>query len=153
MSKFKPVDRAIMRSKYGLAENEKILLFAGRLERVKGLGFLLEVFSRVSKEVQSKLVIAGMGSEFGYIRGRACELQLGNVLFLGDIHPDSMPEVPSCADLLLLTSESEASPLVVREALACGVPVVTTDVGDVREVLNNESIGSVVERDVQSFAM
>lgn len=152
LSKFRPMDRLAARRRYGIGADEKVLLFAGRLERVKGLRFLLEAFSYISKQIQCRLVIAGAGSEFEYLKGKVDELQMKSVLFLGDVKPDHIHEVFNCADLLLLTSESEASPLVVREALACGVPVVTTDVGDVREVLNSESIGRVVRRDVHTFA-
>jgi glycosyltransferase involved in cell wall biosynthesis len=57
------------------------------------------------------------------------------ILTGGNIHADSMPLHYNAADVVLQTSYHEASPTVVKEALACEVPVVSTDVGDTREVI------------------
>jgi hypothetical protein len=56
---------------------------------------------------------------------------------ISDVAPDSVPDYLNAADCLLLTSSSEGSPNVVKEAVMCNLPVVTTRVGDVEEVLAN----------------
>ncbi|MDB4965216.1 MAG: glycosyl transferase [Myxococcales bacterium] len=65
---------------------------------------------------------------------------------------DEMPWVYASADALLLTSHAEGSPNCVKEALACGVPVVSTDVGDVREVLDGLPPCAVVDPDPDRIA-
>ena len=60
--------------------------------------------------------------------------------------PENMPRIYNAADCLLLTSKYEGSPMVVKEALACGLPIVSTDVGDVSERTVNVTPGDVVDR-------
>ena len=65
----------------------------------------------------------------------------------GNVAPDSVPVMMSAADCLLLTSEWEGSPTVVQEAMACNLPVVTVDVGDVQSRLSGVSPTRIVGRD------
>jgi glycosyltransferase involved in cell wall biosynthesis len=65
----------------------------------------------------------------------------------GNVAPDSVPVMMSAADCLVLTSECEGSPTVVQEAMACNLPVVTVDVGDVRSRLTGVSPTRIVGRD------
>jgi glycosyltransferase involved in cell wall biosynthesis len=67
------------------------------------------------------------------------------VSFVGEVSPDKIPVIYNCADIFALTSHSESSPTVIREALACGVPVVTTNVGDINEILKDDCCGIVVK--------
>ena len=65
----------------------------------------------------------------------------------------STPSALSACDCLLVTSDKEGSPNIVREAIACGVPVVSVRVGDVPElILRDPSVGSIVERSPESIA-
>jgi len=65
----------------------------------------------------------------------------------GTVPPERMPEVLNASDCLLVTSDSEGSPNIVKEAIACGLPVVSVDVGDVRERLGGIEPSRVVARD------
>lgn len=65
----------------------------------------------------------------------------------GNVAPDTVAVMMSAADCLLLTSECEGSPTVVQEAMACNLPVVTVDVGDVRSRLSGVSPSRIVARD------
>jgi teichuronic acid biosynthesis glycosyltransferase TuaC len=69
-----------------------------------------------------------------------------------DVAPDEMPVVMNAADCLLLTSAIEGSPMVVKEALMCNLPVVATDAGDVREVLEGTAHSKVVEATPEALA-
>jgi glycosyltransferase involved in cell wall biosynthesis len=64
---------------------------------------------------------------------------------LVDVSPNDIPIYLNASDVILLTSHSEGSPNIVKEAMACNVPVVSTDVGDVRWLLDNVSNSYVAE--------
>lgn len=70
----------------------------------------------------------------------------------GKIPHEAMPHYMNAADCLLLTSDFEGSPTVIKEALACGLPIVSVDVGDVRERLEGVSPSKIVGRDPVEIA-
>jgi glycosyltransferase involved in cell wall biosynthesis len=65
----------------------------------------------------------------------------------GTMPPESMPTLMNAADCLLLTSDYEGSPTVVKEALACNLPIVSVDAGDVAERLKGVEHSRIVSRD------
>jgi teichuronic acid biosynthesis glycosyltransferase TuaC len=69
----------------------------------------------------------------------------------GDVDPDRMPIIYSAADCLVVTSDHEGSPTVVREAMACNLPIVSVNVGDVAERIRNDVHSQVVGRDPQAI--
>ncbi|MEN6293348.1 MAG: glycosyltransferase, partial [Methanobacterium sp.] len=69
---------------------------------------------------------------------------LDDVIFTGNLSSDKVIKFMNCADVLALMSWFEASPTVVREALSCGIPVVTTNVGDVKNIITNQYLGKIV---------
>ena len=153
LDKFKPLDKKSMRRIHGFNQNEKIILFAGRVERIKSLDFLIRSFKLVKELKQNaKLVIVGRGSDEQRLKRLTQELDLVDVLFMGFQNPTTIPELLNCSDVVVLCSESEASPNIVREALACGVPVVSTNVGDVQSVITTDVVGRIVERNEKSYA-
>lgn len=79
----------------------------------------------------------------------ACELAGYKLLEIVSVRPDEMPIWINACDVLLLTSEREGSPNIVKEALACGVPIVSVDVGDVAKWLSLDSASQIVEADPQ----
>lgn len=111
---FVPGDRAMARRRLGFGERERIVLFnAGRNPAVK----------------DPQLAAAAVAE---------ARRALGAVRFVvleGGVAPDDIPLYMNAADVLLVTSRTEGSPTVVQEAMACNLPVVSVDVGDVRERL------------------
>lgn len=147
INKFKLLDKNKMREKYGLKPEDVIILFAGRIEKIKNLDFLVNSFKIFTNQIsKSKLVIIGRGSETKHFEALVKKLELEKeVIFMGEVNPKNMPEIYNCADVFALSSYSESSPTVVREALACGIPIVTTNVGDVKEIIVNSFLGIIID--------
>jgi teichuronic acid biosynthesis glycosyltransferase TuaC len=73
------------------------------------------------------------------------------VVLNGDVSPEIIPVMMNAADCLLLTSDSEGSPTVVQEALACSLPVVSVDVGDVSQRLEGVCPSRIVDRNPEDL--
>ncbi|MGD9131073.1 MAG: glycosyltransferase family 4 protein [Candidatus Bathyarchaeota archaeon] len=157
LDKFKPMNSTKIREEYGFESDEKIIVFVGRVERIKRIDFLIDSFFLVKKVVpKSRLLIVGSGADKEYeehLKSMISEYALENVQFTGNSPPESIPKIINCTDVLALCSEVEGSPTVVREAIACGVPVVSTEVGDVRSIIKNDYVGRIAKKDVSDFAL
>lgn len=135
-----------------IPESAPVILFAGRIERVKNLDFLLEAFTIVKEEgPNTHFLIVGRGNDEDRIREVINERRIPDVHLLGEVDHREMPMIYSLVDVLVLASISEGSPAVVREAIACGTPVVATDVGDTASVLT-EGTGIIASNDPRQFA-
>src|SRR5207245_9513601 len=73
------------------------------------------------------------------------------VILDGDVSPTLIPSMLNAADCLLVTSDWEGSPYIVKEAIACNLPVVSVDVGGVREQLHKVLPSVIVSRDVSEI--
>jgi teichuronic acid biosynthesis glycosyltransferase TuaC len=83
---------------------------------------------------------------------KAAEKLCGKIRFVvldGNVRPDLVPTIMNASDCLLLTSDREGSPTVIQEAMACCLPVVSVDVGDVRERLRGIEPTRIVSRDAK----
>ncbi len=153
LAQFKVLDRGALRTKWGFGRTERVVMFVGRLEIEKDLGFLIDSFRMVLKQLpDARLVFVGDGRDRGRLEDMVQDLPPKKVLFLGAQKPDSMPEIINCADVLALCSLYEGSPTTVKEALACGVPVVTTPVGDVAGIIRDNVIGRIVPKDAGQYS-
>ncbi|MCI0406572.1 MAG: glycosyltransferase family 4 protein [candidate division Zixibacteria bacterium] len=141
---FAPQNPVRCRKQFGLPADKKILLFVGRLEKVKDPELLLETFREVrASRPDVVLVLAGDGREREALMTRHADLK-NDLFFLGAVPHARLPELFSAADCLLLTSHFEGMPRAVLEALATGLPVVSTAVGDVSKVVTDGISGYVV---------
>lgn len=136
LDRFVPMSREALGESWPFGLHDKVVLFVGRLEREKNLPLLLDAFRIVETRLpESTLVLVGKGREEMALRCRAADMSLKKVFFLGELANDKIPVLLNRADVLTLCSQYEGSPTVIKEALACNCPVVSVDVGDVREVL------------------
>jgi len=143
-------DRVACRRAHQIPEDALMILSAGDLARIKGHHRVMEtVRTLVDSGLPVLLLIAGgIGRSGRYaadLLARVAELGLGDrVRFIGMAPQNTLAELMSAADVFCLASSSEGWPNVVHEALACGTPVVATDVGAVRQMLPSPQLGTIV---------
>lgn len=112
---------------------EKILTHISNFRSVKRVQDIVKVFAEVRKRVPSKLILVGDGPERGRIENLCRELRTcEDVIMLGKLKNPT--EVLSIADLFMLPSEAESFGLAALEAMAAGVPVISTNTGGIPEV-------------------
>jgi L-malate glycosyltransferase len=119
---------------------EKVLVHISNFRPVKRVGDVVEIFSRVYREVPSRLLLVGDGPERSRIEQECRDHGICHAItFIGNL--PLVEEVLVGADLFLLPSETESFGLAALEALACKVPVIATDVGGLPEVVNHGENG------------
>jgi len=113
---------------------------------------LMKSFAIVNEDIpKSLLLILGDGEERETIEVLARSIS-PNIVLLGAIPPDQVCLYFSAANVATLCSLEEGSPTVIKEALACGIPVVSTNVGDASEILDQEYLGSITKNNISDFA-
>jgi len=125
-------NRADLRAEYALPE-EKILMHVSNFRPVKRIPDVISVFAKVRGDVPSKLILVGDGPERSRAEQQVRELDIcERVIFVGNVK--NPLEMLSIADVFMLPSESESFGLAALEAMACGVPVISTNTGGLPEV-------------------
>jgi len=140
-------------------EDKFVLLALGRFDKRKGFDDAIKALTYLKDIDDVVLLIVGMGSERTYLEELTKSLALMNkVRFLGFVSSDSLIKIYNAADLFVapfksLGRDMEGFPLVVQEAQACGVPVVSTFSAGVPELIEDNSSGFLVpESSPQSLA-
>lgn len=118
--------------------DEKLLVHTSNFRKVKRVEDVIKVFCELRKVVPSKLLLIGDGPERQRAEDQAREVCTEDIRFLGKL--DAVEEVLSVSDLFLITSEKESFGLAALEAMACEVPVISTNAGGLPELnVNGES--------------
>ncbi|WFN37947.1 glycosyltransferase family 4 protein [Methanomicrobium antiquum] len=131
-SVFKPMNKEHCRESFSLDKNATICLYAGRIHPMKGIFDLIEA-AKLNPDVT--FIFGGPGP---------VPKHPSNCFFLGDISPEKMPILMNAADFLVLPSHSEGLGLVLLESLACGVPVIASNVGGCPEIITNKDSGILI---------
>jgi N-acetyl-alpha-D-glucosaminyl L-malate synthase BshA len=121
-----------MRKEYAPG-GEALLVHISNFRPVKRITDVIGIFARMHEQIPSRLILVGDGPERSKAEQLCRELDLGDkVLFMGNVK--NPIQVLSIADLFLLPSESESFGLAALEAMACSVPVISTNTGGLPEV-------------------
>jgi len=150
LDRFRPVDKARAREQLGLEPDEPVLLYVGRFAPLKGIDRLLEATAHLKRSRDLRLMIVGGDGEQTpesrelTSQSRRCGI-LDRVTFAGRVDHEDMPLYYSAADVLALPSHYESFGLVALESLACGTPVVTTQVGAMERIIRQDETGRVVQ--------
>ena len=114
-------------------KGERILLHASNFRKIKRVQDVVRIFERVTRQMPAKLLFVGDGPERSTAEDLARELGVcDHVRFVGK--QEQMEDILAIADLFLLTSDYESFGLAALEAMAAGVPVVSTNAGGLREI-------------------
>jgi D-inositol-3-phosphate glycosyltransferase len=148
MELFQPVDKAVAKQKLGLGA-EKILLFVGRIDPLKGIDKLIKTIPLLKNQGSLKLVVVGGDEnsrlELEGLKKLAASLNIvDSIDFRGLVKQDQLPYFYSAADVCVVPSYYESFGLVPLESLACGTPVVATDVGDLKNIIKPGETGCIV---------
>ena len=161
-SLFRPLDAAESRRRLGL-NGEKVALYVGRIEPLKGVEFLLRIAACVDGDVPFKLLIVGgdpaSEPEPRRLAEMAARLGLDDVVeFVGRAPRETLATYFSAADVCVVPSYYESFGLVALEAMACGAPVIATRVGGLPWVVKHGHNGYLLpwrcpERFADTLAM
>jgi len=158
---FRPQARLHAKRRLGYA-GKRVVLFVGRLERLKGVDVLLRAVARLEADLRSEVRVVVIGqdgsdadqSETARLRGMVAELGIEDqVEFMGTVPHDRLPHYYSAADVCVMPSHSESFGLVALEAQACGCPVLAAAVSGLQSVVRDEITGFLVpDHDPESYA-
>ncbi|AMK75874.1 glycosyltransferase [Methylomonas denitrificans] len=149
-AKFFPIDRKQARQHWQIPEDAQVLISVGGLVDRKGFHRVIEILPALIEKFPRLLyLIVGGASPEGNIRSRLEQqvetLNLDqHVRFLGAMPAEQLHGPLSAADIFVLATANEGWANVFLEAMACGLPVISTDVGGNREVVADETLGTIV---------
>jgi glycosyltransferase involved in cell wall biosynthesis len=147
---FAPVDRRTARNELGLPAEARVLITIGGLVERKGFHRVIELLPALRRDFPALryLIVGGAGAEGDWgprLEAQVAALGLqGVVHFLGPMLPKDLRRPLSAADVFVLATRNEGWANVILEAMACGLPVIATDVGGNREVVCRDDLGAIV---------
>jgi len=157
---FSPKPQSVARSSLGLPQSTKVLLFVGRIQRLKGLEILVRAFAALGELDAQLLIVGGRPGtthetrEITRLQHLAAKLGVGGrTRFVGAVPHEELPTYYAAADVTVMPSSYESFGLVAVESLACGTPVVATRVGGLASIVRDGETGLLVPwRDAAMFA-
>jgi len=168
LTRFYPIPQDEAKAVIGIPPNEKVILFVGRIEPLKGIDNLLKsiAFLRQSNVLTTcphyVAIIGGdpdkprelLDQEMRHLQDLNQRLGLDDmVVFLGKKAQDSLPYYYSASEVVVMPSHYESFGMVALEAMACGTPVIATRVGGLQLLVNDGVTGlSVPDDDPQALA-
>lgn len=168
LKRFHPIDKNLAKSAIGVAEEHRLILFVGRIEPLKGIDTLLRAMALLARrypEQLSKICVSIIGgdpsqgeeaenAELTRLQELRAELGIGGlVTFLGAKDQDTLQYYYSAAEMVIVPSHYESFGMVALEAMACGTPVIASEVGGLAFVVRDGVTGfHVPQRDPEALA-
>ncbi len=149
LEQFKPVSKESARQYLGFADDDKIILFVGRIDPLKGIDKLITAISYLQNIQGLRLLVIGGGEnsrrEIEQLQNLSRDLHIPDfVTFPGLIKHEQLPYFYSAADACVVPSYYESCGMVALESLACGTPVIATDVGNLKSIIYQGETGYVI---------
>ena len=150
MARFNIHSKEKVRHQLYIERDKKVIIFVGTLAVVKGVKYLIEAMNIMKimnqENQQTTLLLVGDGEEKHSLESLAKRLQLGkSTSFIGRVNHERVSEYMFAADVFVLPSLSEGFPVVIPEAMAAGLPIVTTNVRGLPEIVKDGENGFTVE--------
>jgi D-inositol-3-phosphate glycosyltransferase len=145
---FHPEDKEAARRALGY-NDERIILFVGRIEPLKGIDILIGAAAQLAEESDCYVLIVGgdrhSRRQVSHLQGLASDLGIGErVCFLGAVDHEKLPLYYNAADVCVVPSFYESFGLVALEAMACGTPVVASRVGGLTGTVRDGETGYLI---------
>lgn len=151
-NKFKPGKSDFLQKKLNLSSTDKIVLYVGRLAKEKSVDFLINSFAKL-KEENVYLVIVGDGPERVSLEKLIHKLGLEKkILLTGFVEHDNLVDVYNSADVFVFSSSTETQGMVIPEAMACGLPILTIKDKVFAQFIDNGVSGFMVDKKQTIFA-
>lgn len=138
--------RRVLREQWGLSDRDVVITLISRLVPIKRVDRFLAVAAQVAGEQDVRFVVVGDGELRQQLQTSHDAVTLGDRLVWAGFRRD-IPDVCFASDIVMLTSDNEGTPVSLIEAQAAGVPVVATDVGGVRAVVEHGVSGLLAAAD------
>jgi D-inositol-3-phosphate glycosyltransferase len=150
---FAPMEQEAARRKLGLRDGERVILFVGRIEPLKGIDILISAAARLhgaDDENFTVLIVGGDAraeSELAQLREQARLLDVDHhISFVGAVDHEELPLYYNAADVCVVPSHYESFGLVAVESMACGTPVVASRVGGLTSTISDGETGYLIPR-------
>ncbi|MGS2778929.1 glycosyltransferase [Robertmurraya sp. GLU-23] len=150
MDLFKPMDKSEPRKRFGFNSNDHVMMFFGRIENNPKRVYLLPEILKKVKIIHptTKLLVVGTGGAKQELMESLNDMNLlSDTVFIDHIkHGNDLVELVNCADLSIVCSSFEGICMSALESISSGVPVIATNVGDIKEYLQNGVNGYLVDQ-------
>lgn len=143
---FKPLNKDKIRKKYGVKENDKIVVAAARLIKRKGIDYLINAIAGLEDRVTGlRLIVIGEGPEYQNLKSQILNLKIEkSANLIGAVPHRKMAGYINLADIFVIPSLYEPFGIVAVEAMACGTPVIGSRVDGLSEIIEDGKNGFLV---------
>lgn len=151
---YKIIDKNEAKEKLDISTEKLVIGYLGSINQRKGLDLLIDAFIELSETHEwIELLIVGNVStgHIDYWNALVDKLESSSVSYKYLPYSDNISELYSAMDMFVLPSRSEGLPRVLIEAMGHKVPVIATDVGGTKEIIENESLGIIFDKDNKHF--